>query len=38
MTATRSIGGRNTQALMQEIAKAKKRFGVIRFVCSARER
>ena len=34
----RSIGGRNTQALMQEIAKAKKRFGVIRFVCSARER
>src|ERR1700682_6144312 len=24
----RSIGGRNTQALMQEIAKAKKRFGV----------
>ena len=24
----RSIGGRNTQALMQEIAKAKKRFGL----------
>jgi transposase len=24
----RSIGGRNTQALLQEIAKAKKRFGV----------